>query len=243
MTLPLVGAVFEARPNRFIVEARLEDNSLVEAHLADPGRLHELLIPGASLRLRPVDPERPRRTRYTVALVRASSAPAAWVCLETTFANHLAGDLLRQGRVEGVEQGCTIDREVRHGKSRFDFRLRRDEEEMFVEVKSVTLVEDRNALFPDAPTKRGARHVRELTEMARDGGSALLLFIIQREDARRVSPHAGIDPEFTSALVDAAQAGVQLRAARYRLDEDGTATWMGDLPVVLPVGPGENPGE
>lgn len=234
MTLPLLGAVFEARPSRFIVEASLEDGSRVEAHLADPGRLRELLIPGASLRLRPVEPERSRRTRYSVALARSQESPGTWVSLDTTLPNRLAGELLRQGKVDGAPHGWKIEREVRHGRSRFDFRLRDNGREMFVEVKSVTLVENGLALFPDAPTKRGVRHVQELTEIAQGGGSALLLFVVQREDAQRVSPHAGIDPEFAEALTLAARAGVLLRATRYRLSRDGNATWLGSLPVELP---------
>jgi sugar fermentation stimulation protein A len=100
-----------------------------------------------------------------------------------------------------------------------------------VEVKSVTLVEGGTARFPDAPTARGARHVRELAQLASTGERAMILFVVQREDARRVTPHRGIDPTFAHALEAARRAGVLLRAARFRLDAWGRSSYRGPLPV------------
>ena len=94
-------ATFVSRPNRFIVHARVA-RRVVQAHLPDPGRLRELLVPGAELRLRPAPPERPRRTAYTVELVRASAPPRPWVSVVTTRANELAHRLLAAGAVRGV---------------------------------------------------------------------------------------------------------------------------------------------
>jgi sugar fermentation stimulation protein A len=214
------------------VQASLRDGSQVLAHLADPGRLRELLVPGAALRLRPVPPSATRRTRYTVVLVRSPEPPRAWVCVETLRANRLAEELLSAGRVRGIGRGWTLRREVQRGNSRFDFLLRRENgDEMLVEVKSVTLVEHGLALFPDAPTVRGARHVSELEQAVRSGTRAAVLFVVQRDDACAVAPHAGIDPKFTRTLQSAAASGVLLRAARYRLLPSGKAVWLGSLPV------------
>ena len=233
----LISATFESRPNRFLVQARLGNGRTVLAHLADPGRLRELLLPGAALRLRRAPPGSARKTRYSVLLVRSRTPPRPWVSLDTSLANSLAEDLLSNGRVRGVGAGWRVRREVRHGSSRFDFLLSRDGgQEMFVEVKSVTMVVDGRGLFPDAPTARGARHVRELEGIARDGGQAAVLFIAQRQDARSVTPHRILDPAFTEALLAAARGGVLLRAARFRLSEDGAATWEGSVPVHLPGG-------
>jgi sugar fermentation stimulation protein A len=228
----LIPARFAARPNRFIVEAVLADGRQVQAHLADPGRLRELLLPGAELRLRPVAPESQRRTRYTVALVRSSEPPRVWVSVDTTLPNRLARRLLEEGRVRGAPRGWTVRPEVRHGASRFDFELRGDGgDSMLVEVKSVTLVANGVALFPDAPTVRGARHVRELAAVAGNGGRAMVLFVVQRNDARLVRPNPATDPDFALALAEARGAGVLLRAARFRLTPSGRATWLGPLPV------------
>ncbi len=233
-TLPLIPATFVRRPNRFVVEAGLESGEIVPTHLADPGRLRELLVPDAELRLRPVDEDNPRKTRYTVALVRSQDPPHRWVSVDTSLPNRLAGGLLERNGVDGIRPCRSLRREVTHGKSRFDFVLEHDDgTETWVEVKSVTLVEEGVARFPDAPTVRGARHVRELTGIVRDGGQAAVLFVVQRDDADHVEPKAETDPDFAQALRLAAQAGVGLHAVKYRLGGDGKAGYQGVLPVRL----------
>jgi len=228
----LVAATFVSRPNRFIVRAALENGDRVDAHLADPGRLRELLVPGAWLRLRPAKTGTVRRTRFGVALVRSSEVPRAWVSLETVRANDLAESLLSTGAVRGVGRGWSIRREVRHGRSRFDFLLEKPGgARLWAEVKSVTLVENGVACFPDAPTTRGRRHIDELTGIVRDGGGALLLFVVQRGDARVVIPHRRIDPELADAVAAAREAGVIVRAAAFRISPAGKALYLGPLPV------------
>ena len=124
-----------------------------------------------------------------------------------------------------------VRREVTWGHSRFDFALDTDERHpTLVEVKSVTLVEGGIGRFPDAPTQRGARHVRELTRWARGGRRALVLFSVQRDDARYVCPNPVTDPELTDALAGARQAGVLVRAVQFRLHRDGAAEYLGPLP-------------
>lgn len=228
----LVPATFVARPNRFIVIAGLSDGSKAECHLADPGRLVELLRPGAPLRLRPAPAEAARRTSFTVALVRASTPPRPWVSVETGRANRLAAGLLDRGRVAVLGGGWKVRAEVPHGRSRFDFLLEKARAKpVWVEVKSVTLVEAGIGRFPDAPTERGRRHLAELAGLVRGGARALLLFVVQRDDARAVMPHAAIDPRFAVALRQARDAGVLLRAASFRLDGRGRAAYLGPLPV------------
>jgi sugar fermentation stimulation protein A len=209
----------------------LEDGRRVRAHLADPGRLRELLLPGAPLRIRPVAPESARKTRFSVALVRSPEPPRAWVSVDTGLANRLAEGLLERGAVRGIGSRWKLRREVRRGGSRFDFLLTRKGEELLVEVKSVTLVERGIARFPDAPTERGVRHVRELTEIARSGGRALILFIVQRSDARAVTANPATDPEFVAALAAARRAGVLLRAASFHFTPTGRHTYRTPLPV------------
>jgi sugar fermentation stimulation protein A len=230
--LTLIPAKFVRRPNRFVVEAQLKSGDFVPTHLADPGRLRELLIPGAELRLRPVPEDNPRKTRYTVALVRSSDPPYRWVSVDTSLPNRLARELLLENRVPGLPECAGLRREVTHGKSRFDFLVAHDDgAETWVEVKSVTLVEDGVARFPDAPTVRGARHVRELTEIVQAGGQAAVLFVVQRDDAILVEPKVETDPDFAEALRQAQTTGVRLHAVRYRLHEDGSAEYRGILPV------------
>jgi sugar fermentation stimulation protein A len=105
---------------------------------------------------------------------------------------------------------------------------------MLVEVKSVSLVEGGIARFPDAPTARGRRHVSELEAFLREGGRGLVLFIVQRDDARVVTPNSRTDPAFAAAVTSARREGVLLRAARFRFSAQGRATYTGTLPVRTP---------
>ena len=134
--------------------------------------------------------------------------------LEPALANRLVAAGLEARAFEELEGWRLRQREFVHGHSRFDFLLERltTGETMLLEVKSVTLVEDSVGMFPDAVTKRGTRHLRELCEGARSGAAAAVLFIVQRSDARCVRPAVHIDPAFGAALAAASSAGVRLLA-------------------------------
>lgn len=238
---PLAEARFVERPNRFLVRCRLRDapadtlpagvgagnggpaeeegreGPLVEAHLPDPGRLRELLVPGRRLRLRH-EPSPRRKTDWTAALVETPSG-GAWVSLDTTLPNRLVEAGLRSGYLEEFAGWRLEGWEVTVGASRLDFLLSRgDGRRLALEVKSVTLVVDGEGRFPDAVTARGARHVRELAEVARrDGWEAAVLFVAQRLDVERVVADPEIDPEFASALEAARAAGVRALARRCRV--------------------------
>jgi sugar fermentation stimulation protein A len=225
---PLIDATFVSRPNRYLIVARRKGR-LIEAACRDPGRLDWLLRSGMPLRLRPATTEG-RRTAFDVVLARAEGI---WVSLVPTLANRLFEDAITGGRVPGLARARILQREHAHGGSRFDFLLQCRGRAVLTEIKSVGLVERGRALFPDAPTARGARHVRELAAYTRTGGSALLAFVVQRDDARAVAPHANLDPDFTEALVDARLAGVRLLGFLSRVDERGAAI-IGRLPVSVP---------
>jgi sugar fermentation stimulation protein A len=214
---PLVAARFVSRENRFVLRARV-GGRVVRVASRDPGRLRELLVPGARLRLVPAPPGSARRTRYTLALVRHAGV---WISLVPALANDvLAAAVARRGAA-GL-RGCrVVRREVVRGRSRFDLLLCDRRGERLVEVKSATLVENRVALFPDAPTLRGARHLRELVAHVRDGGRASVVFVVQREDADELRPHAENDPAFAAALRAAAAAGVSLHAYACRVTPRG----------------------
>ncbi len=223
----LVPAFFVARPNRFAVIASV-GGPHVRIASRDPGRLTELLRPGVRLLLAPAPLGSARRTPYTVVLVRNRRR---WVSVVPALANNVLVSALARNRVPGLRGARVLAREIRHGRSRFDFLLLRRGRRLLVEVKSATLVEDGVALFPDAPTARGARHVRELTEHARRGGHAAIVFVVQRSDARALRPHAGNDPALASALRDASRAGVRVLAYACRVTPQGV-TLERRIPVV-----------
>ena len=129
--------------------------------------------------------------------------------------SHLANDLLAEALASGLALGGPWDevaREVTRGRSRFDFRLARGDQVCWVAAKSVTLVEGRAALFPDAVTARGRRHKDELAAIAATGARAAAVFVVQRADADSFSPHWDNDPAFAQALERAAEAGVTVLA-------------------------------
>lgn len=211
------------RPNRFVVRCRLAPGCEPEdAHLADPGRLRELLRTGARMWLRAA--ERPgRKTRWSAVLVETPEGDGL-VSVDTTLPNRLVGAALRTGALHELA-GWSLERpEWSYGGSRFDFLLcpaRGGDERLVLEVKSVTLVEEGVALFPDAVTTRGARHVRELTAIAvRRGWSAAVLFVCQRPDAERIEAARAIDPEFADALAAARRAGVRVLGRRCSVARD-----------------------
>jgi len=234
---PLVEARFLERPNRFIVHARLANGRRAVAHLADPGRLVELLVPGRRLWLRPAaDPL--RKTRWSAALVESPDA-SALVSVDTALPNRLIARALETEVLDELRGWRLEKREHTIGPSRFDFLLHRRRggpgpRRMALEVKSVTLVENRVGLFPDAVTARGTRHVRELTTLHRSGEWATaVLFVLQRPDADRIMPDAAIDPDFAGAVADARRAGVRLLGRRCLVDLEGV-TLGPAVPVRVP---------
>ncbi len=215
---PLTPSRFLQRHNRFLIQVRLDDTGeVVDVHMADPGRLRELLLPGKRIWLRPAgNPE--RKTRWTAVLVESPSGNEL-VSLDTTLPNRLIAEALRQGTLEEFE-GWGLERpEFVVGRSRLDFLLSHASgRKAALEVKSVTLVNDGVALFPDAITKRGTRHLGELQEIAEQPGwEAAVLFVLQRWDARRIRAAKEIDLRFAEALEEAHAAGVRLLGRRCRV--------------------------
>ncbi len=214
---PLTEARFVDRPNRFLVEAKLGSGAQVIAHLADPGRLRELLVPDRRLWLRPAGDDRRRRTAWSVVLVESPTGRGL-VSLDTTLPNRLIGKALARSALPELDGWSLIRREAPVGRHRIDFLLGgTDGREMLLEIKSVTLVEAGEALFPDAVTSRGAGHLRLLTEEAGRGRTAAVMFVAQRGDARRVRAARQIDPAFAEALDAARAAGVEIHARRCRV--------------------------
>ncbi|NIR44528.1 MAG: DNA/RNA nuclease SfsA [Gemmatimonadetes bacterium] len=224
---PLHPATFLSRPNRFLTEVEL-DGRVVEAHLPDPGRLRELLVPGARVWVRPeAGPN--RKTGFTLTLVEKDGEKVSVV---TTLPNQLTAEALEAGRIQELVDWEVAAREHSWGRSRFDFLLARGDERMLLEVKSVTLLDRRRALFPDAVTARGARHVTELAAARAAGYDAAVLFVVQRRDAESVTAARAIDPAFADALIAARGSGVRMLGYRCRVTLDEAAI-TGPIPVAI----------
>ena len=214
---PLVRARFLRRDNRFRATVLL-DGQKVAAHVPNSGRLGELFIPGTPVYLLP-QPRLDRRTPFDLVLVRRGTN---LVSVDARMPNRLFAESLREGRLPEFSDNTQVRREVRRGASRLDFLLVESTgERCWVETKSCTLVEDGVALFPDAPTTRGQRHLYELAQAVSAGDQATVAFVIQRSDAYVFSPHPQADPEFKRWLRAADRAGVAIRAYVCQVDLGG----------------------
>ncbi len=223
----LIPATFVDRPNRFITNIRIDDDD-VRAHLPDPGRLLELLLPGVDLLVQH-NPGPQRKTDYTTHLVRYRDR---WVCINTLLPNQFVAFLLNDHALPILKDWSLAGREVTKDHSRFDFLLERGGEQLWLEVKSVTYAEDGIAQFPDAVSERAARHARHLAQLAREGYSAMILFVIQRDDARLFTPMWDRDPDVGRALNEAREAGVAIHAIKIAVTPE-TFTYAGEVPVDL----------
>lgn len=210
----LVDGRFVARDNRFRVTVEVRGQE-VWAHLPNSGRLGELLLPGKPVLLVERSGAK-RKTRYDLSLVRLNGR---WVSVDARLPNDLVEEALRFRRLAPLDGYPIIRREVPFGRSRFDFQLAAPDKQPFlVEVKSVTLVVDGLACFPDAVTLRGQRHLNELAEAVEVGYRTAVVFVVQRDDASGLRPHDESDPGFGRALRDAAQRGVEVYAYACRVE-------------------------
>ena len=204
---PLIAGRFVSRLNRFRVTLRVEGRE-VDAHLPNSGRLTELLTPGRKCWAKPARSSQ-RKTDFDLKLVEYAGV---LVSVDARLPNPLFAEALEHERLAPFQACQGFDREVMLNESRIDFRLRMPDAFLWVETKSVTLVENGVALFPDAPTARGSRHVQALAGAAREGDRAAIVFVVQRSDARSFAPYDAADPTFGEVLREAADVGVDLYA-------------------------------
>jgi sugar fermentation stimulation protein A len=189
---------FIRRLNRFTVECLL-DNEIVRAHLPNPGRLWELLLPDRTISLVRHDPMPGRYTIYTAVAVLREDMP---VLLHTQMANTVVKYLLDKNRIRGLEHAKIIKQEATFGKSRFDFLLQKGNVPYVLEVKSCTLFGKDIAMFPDAVTERGRRHLLALAELTDRGMRACVIFVVHWPHARFFLPDYHTDFDFARTFAD-----------------------------------------
>ena len=199
----VVTGVFHSRPNRFIALVDVGGREEV-CHVKNTGRCRELLLPGAQVVLS-VSDNPARKTKYD--LVAVWKEGTGLVNMDSQAPNAAAAELLPR-----LFPGAVIRAEQRCGLSRFDFSLETEQGVGYLEVKGCTLEREGHAYFPDAPTERGVKHLRELTELRRQGRCAAVLFLVQMKGVHAFSPNDGTDPAFGAAPRAAAAAGVHVLA-------------------------------
>nr|WP_294998927.1 DNA/RNA nuclease SfsA [uncultured Methanobrevibacter sp.] len=206
-----VKGIFKARPNRFIAEVEVEGN-LEIAHVPNTGRCRELLVDDAVVWLKPSDNPN-RKTRFSLHFVENKGV---LVSLYSQQANSIVYDAIVDGKIKELSGYSIHQREKSIDNSRIDIYLANENEECYVEVKGVTLIVDGEARFPDAPTERGAKHLKELIKLKKEGIRCCVFFLIQHPAGKFFRPNWENDSNFSQTLNDAYDAGVEILV--YRCD-------------------------
>lgn len=211
----IVHGTFVRRLNRFVAETVI-DGQVMQVHVKNTGRLRELLVPGATVSLE-LAANPARKTRHSLIAVKAGND---WVNIDSQVPNAVVEEALQQGLVQEWDRVDQLKREATWGKSRFDFRVEGGGRKGFIEVKGVTLAADGTALFPDAPTERGTKHVREMMDAVKEGYGGLILFLVQRKGCRVFKPNGAMDAVFAAALRTAIRHGVTIAAYDTQVSDD-----------------------
>ena len=223
----LKKAVFVSRPNRFVAHVLL-DGVDTTVHVKNTGRCREILRPGATVLLE--QGRNPgRKTPYSLIAVYKGDV---LINIDSQAPNLAVAEALKGARIEEFGPVTHLKREVTFGSSRFDIYYEDSSNKGFIEVKGVTLETGGTALFPDAPTVRGARHVWEMTEAVKAGFKGCIFFLIQMKGVDYFTPNRLMDPEFSRALMEASQNGVEILAYDCEVRENSME--LGNkIPVVL----------
>ncbi len=222
----VVPARFLSRPNRFIAKVELEGREET-VHVKNTGRCKELLVPGNLVYLVPSD-KAERKTKYD--LVAVEKRPGYLINMDAQIPNAAAAEWLPKSGL--FSDKAVIRREVTYGASRFDLYVEDGARRAFLEVKGVTLEHGGLASFPDAPTERGIKHLRELQASLQEGFEAYVLFVIQMKQIHSFTPNEKTHPAFATALREAAAAGVKVLAMDCRVTPDSLQI-DGRIPVLL----------
>ena len=207
MLLPdLIPGVLLRRYKRFLADVQLADGSIITAHCPNSGSMLGCCTPGSPVLLsRSGNPSRTYPFTWELVLING-----IWAGINTARPNGIVREAIENGAIAELQGYDAIRAEVPYGTgSRIDLLLEDKRGRCYVEVKNVTLVEERRALFPDSVTTRGQKHLRELMEVVRNGHRGIIFFLVQREDGDAVSPADLIDPEYGRLLRQAYEAGVE----------------------------------
>ena len=204
--------IFVSRPNRFIAHVEI-DGKVEICHVKNTGRCKELLIPGTKVYLE--ESSNPnRKTKYDLVQVYKGDQ---LVNLDSQMPNFLVKEWLENGL--GFPDITLLETEKKYGNSRFDLYTEYQGKKAWIEVKGVTLENDGIARFPDAPTERGIKHIKELGKCVEDGYEAWIIFVIQMENIHEFQPNWNTHPQFGEALIEAKERGVNIRAYNCKLNK------------------------
>lgn len=226
---PLKTAILIKRYKRFLVDVKLNDGSLLTAHCPNTGSMLSCSSPGSLVALSRSDNPN-RKYPHTLEMVRHNST---WIGVNTARTNHLVAEAIEQGRISEFREVESIKKEVKvSAKSRLDLLVRHSATNTYVEIKNCSLAVDGCAMFPDAVTARGTKHLHELAELVKNGHQAAVFFLIQRMDADRFEPARHIDPLYSQTLTSVHNQGVAILAYQAEVSPEGIEV-SGSLPCSL----------
>ncbi|GAB4340570.1 MAG: DNA/RNA nuclease SfsA [Desulfobulbaceae bacterium] len=217
------------RYKRFLADVHLKDGTVLTVHCPNSGSMLGCSTPGSEVVIsRSSNPK--RKYAWTLEMVRENGC---WIGVNTARTNRLVEEGLTKGIIDDFGTIDSIQREVRVSeKSRLDFLLRSGAGETYIEVKNCSLAENNVALFPDAVTARGTKHLLELARLREEGIATAVLFCVQRGDAGSFKPAAAIDPVYAQTLAKVKEAGVMVLAYRAEVTP-GRVTVREKLPVAM----------
>jgi len=205
------------RYKRFLADIKLEDDTPLTVHCPNSGSMRGCSEPGSPVIISRSDNAK-RKYAWTLEMVQVRGI---WVGVNTARTNTIVHEALEQGIIDEWGHIFSIRPEVRvSDKSRLDFQIESEAGRVFLEVKNCSLAERNVAMFPDAVTKRGARHLEELAKLAETGDRAAVLFCVQRADADAFTAAAHIDPHYAQTLAKAQSRGVEVLAYQARVSPD-----------------------
>ncbi len=207
----VVTGIFIDRPNRFVAHVDIEGTKHT-VHVKNTGRCRELLIPGVTVYLSVSDNPN-RKTMYD--LIAVEKAGFGLINMDSQAPNEVVKEWLMDQNYDYIKPEYT------YGDSRIDFYMEKDDQKFLMEVKGCTLEIDGIGYFPDAPTERGVKHLRELTAACSLGYKCMLAFVIQMERVHEVRPNIAMHPEFGQAMEEAKEAGVEILFLECNVTRDG----------------------
>ena len=217
---------FLERPNRFIAQVKLDDGSLETVHVHDSGRIKELLFEGNRVNIKSASNPK-RKTKWD--MISALSDDGEEILINSAYHRYISENIIRDPEISPFGNIDTLKAEVKYGSSRIDYMLSKDNQNIWVEVKGVSLSVDRVAMFPDAPSTRAQKHLKELMELLEKGErAAVLLLIFRNSDYFR--PKWETDPVFSELFYEAREKGVEIYPVQLEL-RDGSINYKGLLPI------------
>lgn len=207
---------FLERPNRFICEVEISDGRKVVAHVHDSGRIKELLYKGNTVSLRKAKDTSKRKTEWD--LISAKAEDNEDILLNSSFHRYISENILKDSEISPLGKIDSIKAEVKYGHSRLDYLIEKDGKNIWIEVKGVSLSENKHAIFPDAPSVRASKHLETLMELKEKGDRVGVLLLIFR-DSNDFSPNYTTDPEFSKNFYKAIEKGVEIFPVQLKLEK------------------------